>query len=111
MWKAPEASARATDLRRLLESFRAQELSMIAALDCLHAELEAWHRESSLLQRRGDGVVFMVQRCTDLQSECDQIAVELTHVRMAIAGVREELAEHEAMFTASHRLRRHATPA
>jgi len=64
-----------------------------------------------VLQRRGDGVVFMVLRCTDLQAECDQIAVELTHVRMAIAGVSEALAEHEAMFTASRRSRRHATPA
>lgn len=53
----------------------------------------------------------MVLRCTDLQAECDQIAVELTHVRMAIAGVSEALAEHEAMFTASRRSRRHATPA
>jgi hypothetical protein len=114
MWKALEPTERSQDLRRLLTRFRAQELSMIAALDSLQAELEMWHRESSLLQRRGDGVVFMVQRCTDLQAECDQIAVDLTHVRMAIAGGSEELAEHEALFTASHRLqptRRHATPA
>lgn len=114
MWKALEPTERSLDLRRLLARFRAQELSMIAALDCLQAELEAWHRESSVLQRRGDGVVFMVQRCTDLQAECNHIAVDLTHVRMAIAGVSEEIAEHEAMFTASHRLhprRRQATPA
>jgi DNA-binding FrmR family transcriptional regulator len=109
MWKAPEPTERSLDLRRLLASFRAQELSMIAALVSLQNELEGWHRESSVRQRRGDGVVFMVQRCTDLQAECDQIAVDLTHVRMAIAGVSEELAEHEAMSTASQR--RHATPA
>jgi hypothetical protein len=86
---------------------------MSAALDSLQAELAAWHRESSSLQRRGDGVVFMVQRCTDLQCECDQIAAELTHVRMAIARIQEEIAEHEAMIT-SRRLRprrKHATPA
>ena len=114
MWRALEPTERSLDLRRLLARFRAQELSMIAVLDSLQAELETWHRESPARQRRGDGVVFMVQRCTDLQAECDEIAVELTHVRMAIAGASEEIAEHEAMFTASHRPHprmRHATPA
>ena len=114
MWKALEPTERSMDLRRLLARFHAQELSMIAALDSLQAELETWHRESSMLQRRGEGVVFMVQRCTDLQAECDQIAVDLTHVRMAIAGLDEELAEGEELFSGSLRLqpgRRRATPA
>ena len=114
MWKALDPGEQAMDLRRMLDRFRAQQLSMTAALDSLQAELETWHRESSALQRRGNGVVFMVRRCIDLQAECDLIAVELGHVRMAIAGASEELAEHEARFSASLRLhprRRQATPA
>ena len=99
-------------LRRLLCRFRAQELSMTEVVTSLQAELETSHREVALLQQQGDDAGSSLGRCIDLQAQCDEIANELTHVRMAISGANEELAEHEGQFRPSrgHPARR-ATPA
>ena len=89
-------------LSDLLMRFRAQESSMTRVLEELQSELEFWHREASQArsgswqhgswQQTND----LLRRCTLLQAECDQLATELVHVRMAVAGTAEELAEHES---------------
>jgi len=83
-------------LRDLLQHFRAQELSMTEVLHDLQAEIEHWHREANFLRPLGqaDGDRAL-QRCTELQAECDLLATELVHVRMAISGTGEELADQQ----------------
>ncbi len=96
MWRALDNDPYARRLRELLRRFRAQELSMTAVLLDLQAELEHWHLEASFLRLGGQEVkVPLRRRCRELQAECDLIATELVHVRMAISGAGEELADHE----------------
>jgi len=94
-------------LSDLLLRFRAQESSMTRVLEELQVELEFWHREASLArsgawqlgswqQGSWQQTNDLLHRCTLLQAECDQLATELVHVRMAVAGTAEELADHES---------------
>ncbi|MBX3463589.1 MAG: hypothetical protein KF830_10485 [Planctomycetes bacterium] len=95
MLRALERDPHTTRLNDLLRRFRAQELSMAEALHDLQTELEGTQREA--IFRRGDGaaaVERLLRRCSELQGECDLLATELVHVRLAIAGTGEELAEH-----------------
>lgn len=85
-----------TRLRGLLTQFRAQEVSMTTVLQELQAELDYWHREATLQQLSGVlPVEGLLRRCRELQDECDLLATEIVHVRMAISGTGEELADHE----------------
>jgi hypothetical protein len=93
-------------LRDLLSRYRMQELELTAMLHSLEAAAENVHDETC--RRRLDDDVTCresLARCAELQGECDQIAVELVHVRMAVAGACEELADHdERRFRAQHAL-------
>ncbi|MBL8727207.1 MAG: hypothetical protein JNM25_02170 [Planctomycetes bacterium] len=95
MLKVLEPDPHASRLGDLLQHFRAQELSMTEVLHELQAELEHWHREANFLRplSPSDGDRAL-RRCTELQAECDLLATELVHVRMAISGTGEELADH-----------------
>lgn len=96
MLRALEGEPHGERLRGLLQRFRAQEQVMTGVLHDLQAELEHWHREANFLRGAAPtAATKMLQRCTDLQVECDMLAIELVHVRMAIAGTGEELADHE----------------
>lgn len=91
-----DAGSRAQRLRELLSRFRTQEHAMSTALRELQAELEREHREASYLQIDSpDEARWRLRRCSELQAECDQLAIELVHARMAVAGTSEELAEHD----------------
>jgi len=94
MLKALDRDPHAGRLGDLLRHFHAQERSMTAALHELQAELEYWHREANFLRPTvpHDGERAL-RRCTELQLECDSLATELVHVRMAISGTGEELAD------------------
>lgn len=96
MRKAPDRDPHSARLGDLLQYFRAQESSMTGVLHELQAELEHWHREANFLRTGlpADGERAL-QRCTDLQTECDLLATELVHVRLAISGAGEELADHQ----------------
>jgi hypothetical protein len=95
MLRVLDRDPHAARLGDLLQHFRAQEMSMTEVMHELQAELEHWHREANSLRQmsRADGDRAL-QRCSDLQAECDLLATELVHVRMAVAGADEELAEH-----------------
>jgi hypothetical protein len=83
-------------LRELLVRFRAQEQGMGAVLLDLQVELERQHREACYVQLDSpDAARCLLSRCSELQAECDLLAIELVHVRMAVAGTSEELAEHD----------------
>lgn len=70
----------------------------------LQCSLEHWHREANFLRTFSPGEAeTMLRRCADLQAECDAIAIELVHVRMAVAGTAEELADHEGRLVHGHR--------
>ncbi len=79
-------------LRDLLGRFRDEELALGEALRASQEELEsvqhaaARHRvDLEEIQRP------LIARCTELQTRCDDLATELVHVRMAVAGACEEL--------------------
>jgi hypothetical protein len=82
-------------LRDLLARFRAHELSLDAELQALQAVLELTHREASNARCQGACAERALTCSTELQQECDAVAVELVHVRMAVAGTCEELREHD----------------
>ena len=84
-------------LRDLLARFRTQELALALHLQHLQALLEEAHRAASGAAV-ADGTApagSLRTRCLELQLACDQLATELVHVRMAVTGVCEELAEHD----------------
>jgi hypothetical protein len=85
-----------TRLRDLLVRFRRQENAVTDLLHDLQGRLQEWHREANHLRSLSrHEAEDALKRCTDLQAKCDQLATELVHVRMAISGTREELADHE----------------
>lgn len=95
MLRSPERESHAADLRQLVQRFSAEERSMTAVLQNLQAELELRHREAAFLRLAESGRAdALVRRCSELQFECDCLATELVHVRLAVSGAGEELAEH-----------------
>lgn len=112
MLRALENEPHGTRLRRLLQNFRAQEHAMTELLHQLQAELEHWHREAIFLRSAAPiSATTMLDRCTELQSECDLLATELVHVRMAISGTGEELAAQEGHLVRFPALACRAAPA
>lgn len=96
MLRALEPRAGAERLRQLLQRYRAEELSRHAVLHDLQMQLEYWHREAAIRRLAGQsGPDLPAQRCHDLQAECDHLGVELSHIRLAIAGITEELHAHD----------------
>ena len=95
----PPNESHAYRLRQLMTHFHAQERSMRAVLQELQARLELSHREASYQQvdvdRTPSSAHELFEQCLDMQAECDRLATELVHVRMAISGTGEELAQHE----------------
>ena len=93
-----------TRLRDLMSRFQNQERFMSAALQDLQSRLEHWHREASFHQL-GDApseARTLLAHCSELQTEYDELSNELVHVRMAISGAGEELAQQD------HQTRRRA---
>lgn len=96
MLRLLERDPHAQRLRDLLARFRSQEVAVALHLQDLQAELDLLHRETH--QQAIDGAAShgaQIARCIGMQSECDALATELVHVRLAIAGVCEEMAEHD----------------
>ena len=94
-------------LRELLHRFRAEEATLRHALDQLEAALEESHRETSRDRLVDPGSEPPLEHCRRLQTEHDDLAIELVHVRLAVAGTAEELAEYET----TQRRERLLTPA
>lgn len=97
-------------LRDLLRHFRRQEQRLSEALQELQHEAERRDRDVSIYQLGFEPTAVSLADSIELQSECDLVATDLVHVRMAIAGTGEELATHD-----QHRVRStwraHETPA
>lgn len=99
-------------LRDLLGRFREQELAIHAALDRLGEVIDAAQEEAWRGALAPDpGRDQRVARCVELQAELDHLAVELVHVRMAIAGTQEELEAHDRRRFAAARALTIASPA
>ncbi len=97
MLRALEPLSHVHHLQELMRRFRGEELSMQAALQEMQAELELLHRETANSQIAAAAhCEAQTRRCAELQEECDHLAIELVHVRLAIAGVREELADNSS---------------
>jgi hypothetical protein len=97
MLRAPERDPFAAGLQRLVQRFAAEEQAMVAALQALNAELELCHRNTAFVRLGDVGALAtdaLLRHCRALQGECDHLATELVHVRMAVQGAGEEFAEH-----------------
>jgi len=95
MLRALELNPHETRLQQLLQRFRTEESSLTGVLQALQVELEHCHQETSLLRLIDDDAAeTMLHRCHELQIAADGLANELVHVRMAVSGADEELAEH-----------------
>lgn len=85
-------------LRDMLSRFRAEELTLVGALHDLQAQLEH-AQDLARIDREPSAACSpaRLQRSQELQHEIDQIATELVHVRMAIAGTNDELLEYDQL--------------
>jgi hypothetical protein len=102
MLRVLERDSHGGRLADLLRRFRQQETTMTQALHDMQADLEHWHREANFLRATASaGADATLARCADLQAECDLLATELVHVRMAVTGTCEELADHESRLHAA----------
>jgi len=86
MLSAPSSDPHAHRLRALSSYFHNQERFMTNALLDLQAQLDSWQHATEH---------FDQQLREDLSQERDQLSIELSHVRQAIAGANEELNSHE----------------
>lgn len=79
-------------LRELLERFRSEERELAGLLAEIQAEVECSYHSVSR-ERLGPGVACrqLLARCAALEADCEAVATELMHVRMAVAGTQEEL--------------------
>ena len=95
MLRLLESHAHARRLRELVAGFEAEERRMTCVLRTLQSRLEAGHREASCHQiAASPDAPAWLDRCSELQQQCDALAAELAHCRLAIAGTSEELAQH-----------------
>jgi len=77
----------------LLRRWRTEERVLREALQEMQAELEQRDRQACHLQIGGSGSeAGPAESGIGLQTECDELATELVHVRMAVLGLEEELA-------------------
>jgi hypothetical protein len=96
MLRLLERDAHGQRLCELLSRYRVQELELTALLHDLQTAAEMAHFETSRGRLDGESTCgATLARCSDLQMECDLVATELVHVRMAVAGACEELADHD----------------
>lgn len=92
MQPAPDRLATRAALWRLVVRFRREERRMAARLTHCQRELAAaeaagaWAIEASAAAR-----AVLQSRCDALQRSCDELAVDLAHLRLALAGARSEL--------------------
>lgn len=78
-------------LAHVQQRWHLEARALQAVLAETQAELEHWQREISLSRLCGQppGETVM-QRCALLQLYSDELAQELTHVQLALAGAEEE---------------------
>lgn len=82
----------ATRLRLLLRRWRAEELTLRAELAILSADAERAVRDAIWNRPVGEPIGGDdLARCQALQSAVEELAMELSHVRLAVQGATEEL--------------------
>ena len=87
-----DATMHAARLQDLLQRFSQQERAMQARLLELQERLDHWQREASYRQVDSTfDATPMLTRCSELQGECDTLATELVHVRLAMRGAEDAL--------------------
>lgn len=92
MQPAPEQRLHLHRLRGLASRFRRQERGMVRELLELQRRLDQAHRDSCVAQLEDSpDLATRAADCQDLQLDYDELATELVHVRLAIAGADEEL--------------------
>ena len=80
-------------LIELEAQYRAEELAMTRLLSAVREELEFCQRERRRALLWGNATSAENDReCTELEAEYDRLAMEVAHVRLAVLGVRDEIA-------------------
>ncbi|MBK8097177.1 MAG: hypothetical protein IPK26_08720 [Planctomycetes bacterium] len=81
-----------TRLHLLLRRWRAEELTLRAELAILSADAERALRDAIWSRPGGEPIrADDLARCQALQTAVDDLAIELSHVRLAVLGASEEL--------------------
>jgi len=83
MLQAPDNSFHVDRLRELRNEYTMQERFMAAALRDLQAQLDS---HDTLAENDTDA--------EELREETQELTIDLSHIRMAIVGAQEELANH-----------------
>lgn len=87
----PNPLDRHAHLADVQQRWRLEARALQVVLAESQAELEHWQREICLWRLSGqEPARTVMQRCELLQSYCDELAQELTHVQLALAGADEE---------------------
>lgn len=90
---APEAGLADLRLWQLLRRYRAEVEALALALADRQADLDHWQREAALARFAGrDDAAALLARSRVAQEECDALALELAHARLAVEGAAAELA-------------------
>ncbi len=82
---------------RLLElqaRWQSEERAITTVLAELELELEEQERDLAFHRLVGETRPWLAHRCAELRAECEALASELGHVRLALAGVTAEIGPH-----------------
>ena len=90
MRPAPEASPQAR-LLELQRRWQSEERAIATVLGELEVDLEELLRDVAFHRIVGESPPQLLRRCTELRGECEALATELAHVRLALVGVTAEL--------------------
>jgi hypothetical protein len=90
-WPRDAAADAAPRLENLLQRWLVEARAVAAVLAELEAERDEMQRDVALHRLLGEPRPDLGRRVDELHTECDALATELAHVRLALAGVRAEL--------------------
>jgi hypothetical protein len=87
---APEPTPHAR-LHELQRRWQSEERAIATVLGELEADLEELLRDVAFQRIVGEQQPQLLRRCAELRGECEALATELAHVRLALVGVTAEL--------------------
>lgn len=90
MRPAPELTPQAR-LLELQRRWQSEERAIATVLGELEQDLEELLRDAAFHRIVGEPQPLLLHRCSELRGECETLATELAHVRLALVGVTAEL--------------------
>ncbi|MCA8974078.1 MAG: hypothetical protein KDC98_05115 [Planctomycetes bacterium] len=94
---APEFGDADRDLQQLRARLRCQLIGMFSHLAELARELEQRHSEAVRDRLSGSDAIGRDPVSCEMQDEHDELAMQIAHVRLALAGVEEEIGDRRCL--------------